>query len=350
MDRINLSQNQFSDLLNLLNKVFYPLDNFVDKNKFEQIVKFQKINGKFFSYPIFFGISKKKYITIKEKSKIKLYFKKKEIAYIEKINFFKINKKYFGKMVYGKNFKLNPFYNKFENENYIFLSFNFRKIIWKNLKHKFFISPEKFKKKILTKKNSSLSSFHTRNVPHSAHQWIHNYLIKNFNSLLIQPLIGQYKSGEYKDEVIIKLNRLAIKSLNKGPVYVIPFFSYPRYAGPKEAALHAIVRKNYGCSHFWVGRDHGGYKNLFKIYESQKYCLNNQKKMGIKIVAESEPYYCVNCKKIKNICKNKKCSNKYIIKISGSEVRRMLLNNDIIPSYIMDKKISKKLDKNSLIN
>jgi len=53
MYRINLSQNQFSDLINLLNKVFYPLDNFVDKKKFEQIVKFQKINGNFFSYPIF---------------------------------------------------------------------------------------------------------------------------------------------------------------------------------------------------------------------------------------------------------------------------------------------------------
>lgn len=350
MDRINLSQNQFSDLINLLNKVFYPLKNFVDKKIFEQIIKFQKINGKFFPYPIFFGVNKKKYLKLKEKTKIKLYFKKKEITSIENINFFKIDKKFFGKMIYGKNFRLNPFYNKFDNENYIFLSFNFNKIIWKNLKHKFFISPKKLQEKILIKKKTSLSSFHTRNVPHSAHQWIHHYLIKNFKNLLIQPLIGQYKTGEYKDDVIIKLNKLSLKKLKKTSVYVIPFFSYPRYAGPKEAALHAIVRKNYGCSHFWVGRDHGGYKNLFKIYESQKYCLLNQKKMGIKIVAESEPYYCTICKKIKNICKNKKCSNKSIIKISGSEVRRLLLNNKKIPSYLMDKKISKKLNKNSLIN
>ena len=57
---------------------------------------------------------------------------------------------------------------------------------------------------------------------------------------------------------------------------MIPFFSYPRYGGPK-AALHAVVRKNYGCTHFWVGRDHAGYKNFFKKYESQKFCKKNEK-------------------------------------------------------------------------
>ena len=79
-----------------------------------------------------------------------------------------------------------------------------------------------------------------------------NFLLKKSDTLLIQPLIGQYKIGEYKDDTIIKTNKIIAKTYKK-KVQVIPFFSYPRYAGPKEAALHAIVRKNYGCSKFWVG-------------------------------------------------------------------------------------------------
>ena len=115
------------------------------------------------------------------------------------------------------------------------------------------------------KKISTLSSFHTRNVPHNAHQWIHNFLFKKFGALLIQPLIGQYKKGEYSDALILKTNKLAAKFFNSNKVFSIPFFSYPRYAGYREAALHAIVRKNYGCTHFWVGRDHAGFKRFLWI-------------------------------------------------------------------------------------
>ena len=84
--------------------------------------------------------------------------------------------------------------------------------------------------------------------------------------------------------------------------YVIPFFSYPRYGGPREAALHAIVRKNFGCSHFWVGRDHAGYKQFFKKYASQKFCKQITKKLKINIVAVKEPYYCSKKKFIVNQC------------------------------------------------
>ena len=106
--------------------------------------------------------------------------------------------------------------------------------------------------RIKKNKISTLASFHTRNVPHKAHEWIHNFLFKKFGALLIQPLIGQYKKGEYSDDLIIKTNKLALKKFNSNKVFSIPFFSYPRYAGFREAALHALVRKNYGCSHFWV--------------------------------------------------------------------------------------------------
>jgi len=344
MSKFNLNQNQFSDLVNITNKVYYPLTNFVDKAEFDSILMELNLNNNFFPFPIFFGMNKSNYLKYKHKKKLDLFYKSKIIAKVKNLNFFSYNKKFFGKKIYGVNFKKHPYYKKLIIENYKFLSFDFQKKYKHRLNKKNFVSPGNFFKKIKTK---SLSGFHTRNVPHSAHEWIHKKLIKKFKSLLIQPLIGQYKFGEYKDEVILKLNFIASQSHKNKKVYVVPYFSYPRYSGPREAALHAIVRKNYGCTHFWVGRDHAGYKNFFKKYDSQNFCKKNQKKLKIKIIAEKEPYYCSTANNIVNACK---CKSKCKISISGTKIRQMIINKKVIPEIYMSKIISKYLKKTSLIN
>ena len=351
MNLININKSQYSDLINLINNVFLPLNHFVTKEEFIEIINKKKLNNIFFPFPIFFGVSKKIYTQIKENKNLNLYYNKKYLINIYNIKFYDLDKNKVLKKLYGNKFMKHPYYKKFINENYKFLSFKFKKPKHKNLKHKYFISPKDFKKNIDIKKFDKLSSFHTRNVPHKAHQWIHNYLYKKFGALLIQPLIGQYRKDEYGDNLIIKTNKLAAKFFKSNKVFSIPFFSYPRYAGFREAALHAIVRKNYGCTHFWVGRDHAGYKDFFGYEESKRFCFKNQSKLKIKIIPGKEPYYCKNCKIIKNTrCSSKKCLPKHIIKISGSKIRKLLKENKKIPSYLMNTKISKLLSKKSLIN
>ena len=351
MNKIHITQNQFSDLLNLLNNVFFPLENFVTKKEFLDIVNNKKFRTKFFTFPIFFGINKQIYIRFKNKNNIDLYYEKKYLMNIYNIKFYNLDKSRISKKIFGNNYLKHPFSKKFIKENYRFISFDYRKINKKNLKHKYFLSPSSFKNKIKKNKISTLASFHTRNVPHKAHEWIHNFLFKKFGALLIQPLIGQYKKGEYSNDLIIKTNKLASKKFNSNKVFSIPFFSYPRYAGFREAALHALVRKNYGCTHFWVGRDHAGIKNFYGYKQSQKFCYKYQKKLQIKIIPGNEPMYCSKCKTIKNTkCLNKSCQEKYKIKISGSKIRGFLKQNKRIPGYLMDFKISKLLSKKSLIN
>ena len=351
MKKININEKQFSDLINLINGVFFPLTNFVSKEEFKQIIDNKKYKKKFYPFPIFFGITKEIYLKFKKCKSINLYFKKKYLLNISKINFYELDKKKICKKIYGNNYSKHPYYKDFIDDNYRFMSFDYQKLNKTNLKHKYFISPDSFKKIKKISNITSLPSFHTRNVPHNAHQWIHSFLFKKFGALLIQPLIGQYKAGEYSDNLIIKANKLAASIFKSKKVFSIPFFSYPRYAGYREAALHAIVRKNYGCTHFWVGRDHAGYKKFYKYNESQIFCHKNQKNLKIKIIAGSEPFYCSNCKIIKNTkCLNKICKKKHVIKISGSLIRKMLKKNKPIPEYLMNPKISNLLSKKSLIN
>ena len=351
MEKIHINKNQFSDLINLHNDVFYPVKNFVSKKEFIKIINHKKYKNHFFPLPITFGVTKQVYSKIKKEKSFDLYYKKKYLINIYNVNFYNLDKKKISEKIYGPNYSKHPYYKKFINENFMFMHFDYQNEKKINLQHKYFLSPSLFKKILKIKKISTLPSFHTRNVPHKAHQWIHNFLFKKFGALLIQPLIGQYKKGEYSDALILKTNKLAAKIFNSKKVFSIPFFSYPRYAGYREAALHSIVRKNYGCTHFWVGRDHAGFKDFYGYKKSQNFCYKNQKKLNIKIIPGAEPFYCSNCKTVKNTkCLNKNCLNKNIIKISGSLIRKLLNENKIIPQYLMNPKISKLLSKKSLIN
>ena len=351
MNKIHINKNQFSDLINLLNNVFYPLKNFVSKNEFIKIINDKEYKNQFFPLPITFGITKEIYSKIKDRKSFDLYYRKKYLMNIYNVSFYSLDKKKISRKIYGINYLKHPYYKRFIKENFKFMHFDYQSEKKKNLQHKYFVAPSIFKKRLKIKKISTLSSFHTRNVPHKAHQWIHSFLFKKFGALLIQPLIGQYKKGEYNDALIIKTNKLSAKIFNSDKVLSIPFFSYPRYAGYREAALHAIVRKNYGCTHFWVGRDHAGFKNFYGYKKSQNFCYKNEKKLKIKIIAGAEPFYCLNCNTIKNKkCLNKNCLKANIIKISGSLIRKLLNENKSIPQYLMDPKISKLLSKKSLIN
>ena len=240
---------------------------------------------------------------------------------------------------------MHPYFKKFNSENFKFLSFKILKLYKLKIDKKIFVSPKDFLNSIDSNKTKKISAFHTRNVPHKAHQWIHNFLLKDVDMLLIQPLIGQYKKGEYKDNIIIKSNKIIAKTYKKKTL-VIPFFSYPRYGGPKEAALHAIVRKNYGCTKFWVGRDHAGIGKFFNKYASQRFTKDNQKKIGLTIISEKEPYYCKNHSAISNNCN---CKANQKILISGSIIRNLISKNKRINHLLMDPLVSKLLNKSSII-
>ena len=341
-----LNYKQYSDFININYGVFSPLRNFVNKKQFNSILRKKILDKYFFPYPIFFGLDRNQYNKIKNEKTLILKYKSKRLANIKKLDFFDIDKSLFGKKIFGKKFKKHPYFKIFNNENYKFFSFKIYKKFNSNDLPKYFVSPSIFKKKIQRLK--LLSGFHTRNVPHLAHEWIHQYLFKKYGGLLIQPLIGQYKKGEYKDQYIMRSNINATKFLKSTKVFCLPFFSYPRYGGPLEASLHAIVRKNYGCTHFWVGRDHAGYKSFFSKYKSQKFCKLNQKKLGIKIVSEKEPFYCKIHRVVTNKCKTNKC-NKNKILINGTKIRSLIKRNKKISNILMRKEISKYLNKNSLI-
>ena len=347
---LKIKLHALTDILNLKLGVYKPLKEFNDANEFKNIVyNYKTKDKKFFPFPVYFNINHKIYKKIKTKKKINLIYKKIKVCEMKIKSFYKFDKKKIGKKIFKTSDKSHPGFNHFLNSGEYFLNGKLSKINSQIFKVINFTKPETVKKKLKQKKIKLIAGFHTRNVPHRGHEWIHNYALRNCKSLLIQPMIGQFKKNEYKDKFIIKTNEYLVKKIYKSQKIIFGLYnSYPKYAGPREAMLHALVRKNYGCTHFLIGRDHAGIKNYYKKYESQKIAKKFERRIGIKILTFKEPFFCNICKNIINKKKNC-CKNNTIKKLSGTLIRLKFLQNKKISSNIMRTEISNLVNKNSII-
>ena len=174
------------------------------------------------------------------------------------------------------------------------------------------------------------------------------HALKKCGALFIQPMIGQFKLNEYKDKTIIKTNKKLVKIYNNKKIIYGNYFSFPKYGGPNEALLHALVRKNYGCTHFMVGRDHAGISDYYDKYASQLKCKKLENKLLLNIIKFKEPVLCLTCKKvISQRCNS--CNNPKTKKISGTYIRSLIIKKKNIPKLLMRPEISKLINKKSLI-
>ncbi len=117
----------------------------------------------------------------------------------------------------------------------------------------------------------SAVAFQTRNIPHRGHEFLQKEALKEADGLLVHPVVGRKKVGDFKDEYILASYQLLIETHYPAERVVLGALSIPmRYAGPREAVLHALIRKNFGCSHFIVGRDHAGVGSYYEPFAAQE--------------------------------------------------------------------------------
>ena len=186
--------------------------------------------------------------------------------------------------------------------------------------------------------------FHTRNVIHRGHEFMQLKAMEDekCDGLFLHPVIGQKKGGDFKPEYIIKSYEKMIASFYpKDKVVLAAFSTFSRYAGPREALFTALCRKNFGCSHFIIGRDHTGVGNYYDPYASHR-IFDKFPDLGIKIVKFDEIFY---SKKLhtyihdNGISPNHEESDKLRV-ISGTQAREMFLRGERPPSWFIRPEIS----------
>lgn len=352
--KIQINKKNLLDIVNLKFGSFNPLNSFMSEENINSVIESHHLtNNNFFPIPIFFDIDIQILNKFNSLDTLELYYNAIKVCDLSINSVFKLkSKNKLGSKLFKTNDKKHPGYLNFLKAKKYFIDGSINNFENKVLKFLNFSDPNNILSKIKSMKFKTVAGFHTRNAPHNAHEWIHNYALKKCDALIIHPLIGQFLKKEYKEETIIKLNKYLIKNIyNKKNIFLEFFNYYPLYAGPTEALFHALVRKNYGCTHFLVGRDHAGTKNklgqnYYKKYESQEICKKYEAKLGIKIISFDEPYFCKECNKILNKCTHSEVKK---IIINGSKIRKLIIAKNKIPEIFMRKKISKYLSVKSII-
>jgi len=141
----------------------------------------------------------------------------------------------------------------------------------------------------------TVAGFQTRNAPHIGHEYVQKTALAFVDGLFINPLIGKKKTGDFTDEVIIESYEALFRNYFLGnSATLVTLEMEMRYAGPREAIHHAIVRKNYGCSHFIVGRDHAGVGNYYGPFEAQE-IFEDYPDLGIMPIFFRNFFHCSRC-------------------------------------------------------
>lgn len=305
--------------------------------------------------PIVLDIAQSDYEGLKTEAQVLLVdFDKKPIAILESIEIYSYNKDFFAENVFGTKDKNHPGVEEvYSMKEYLIggeikLLDNRREIF---PEHNLFPAETRhiFEKRFF----KTITGFQTRNVPHRGHEFLQKQALKETDGLFIQPVIGEKKMADFKDEYIITAYEILIDKYypkNNTLLGILPLRM--RYAGPKEAVLHAIIRKNFGCTHFIVGRDHAGVGDYYKPNEAQEIFDKFKKdEIGVEILKYPEVIFCTDENELTFItdCPHPD-ENK--TSFSGTKLREHIKNKTQPPEYIIRKEVFNMLSQsyNSLVD
>ena len=340
--KVKISDEARSQTTNISNGVLSPLEGFMGSADYESVIESMRLSNDIpWTIPVllhvpedFKGGRGDEITLIEDKSG-------KPVAQLEFEELFKISKKEYAKKVFGTEDEAHPGVAKVYASSGTVAGGKIKSVLKRDTDQfeSYTLSPKETRVLFGERGWNNVIAFQTRNAPHIGHEYLQKTALAFADGIFINPVIGKKKSGDFTDEVIIETYQALVNNYYRKNSVVLSVLRYEmQYAGPKEAIMHAIMRKNFGCTHIVIGRDHAGVGNYYGPYAAQD-IFKEFPDLGIEAMFFKEFYYCTKCLGIANekICPHSESER---LTFSGTKLRKMFLSGETPPKEFMRPEVS----------
>ena len=341
---ISISEDLANDVENIADGIFSPLEGFLGKKDFENVISKGRLsNGLAWTIPIVLDVDESTAVKMKKAGKVLLQnHQGLGIAIMHVKETFTFDKEKTAKGIYGTTDSSHPGVAKTMSlQDYLVGGkIDYIQRPEETEIRKYRLTPLQTREVFAKAGWKTIVAFQTRNPPHVAHEMLQKTSITTRDGVFVNPVIGKKKSGDFVDEVIVKCYETMIEHYYpENRCKLGTLHTEMKYAGPKEAIHHAIMRQNYGCSHIIIGRDHAGVGTFYDPFAAQK-IFDDYPELEISPVFFPAFFYCRKCITYTN---PKACPHDDDAKeqISGTKLRQMIDDGKSPSEFILRPEVSK---------